>query len=145
TRYSDEVWTGIEYEVAGLLLASGGYEDALRLLAAIRNRYDGRRMNPWNDIECGDHYVRAMSSWSLLITATNFGWDAHLGQITLGNRLGPSELVAPFFAAPAWGQFTYSVKGNQTTVTIQPSTGEIEIKSVLLPDLKNAHSVLVTH
>lgn len=143
TRYSDEVWTGIEYEVAGLLLASGGHDDALRLLAAVRNRYDGRRMNPWNDIECGDHYVRAMSSWSLLLAATNFGWDAHLGEITLGNRLGSDELVVPFFAAPAWGQFEYRTENGQSEVSLTPAQGELRIQSVVLPNIANARSVEV--
>src|SRR5689334_9452968 len=58
TPYSDEVWTGIEYEVAGLLLQEGMVDDALKMLRGIRARYDGRERSPWNDIECGDHYAR---------------------------------------------------------------------------------------
>lgn len=129
TRYSDEVWTGLEYEVAALLISTGQMEEALKLLGAVRARYDGTRMNPWNDIECGDHYVRAMSSWSLLLAATDFGWDSQLGELTLGNRTGQERLIAPFFAHPAWGIYEISESG---TVTIKVIGGEIEVKSIVL-------------
>lgn len=132
TRYSDEVWTGLEYEVAALLIASGQAEEALTLLRAVRARYDGHRMNPWNDIECGDHYVRAMSSWSLLLTATDFGWDAHLGELTLGNRLGEASIRAPFFAAPAWGQFDHTYADGVTTVNVKPAHGTLALSRLVL-------------
>ncbi|MCO5214956.1 MAG: hypothetical protein M9953_03180 [Thermomicrobiales bacterium] len=80
-------------------------------------------------IECGDHYVRAMSSWSLLLAATDFGWDTHHGELTLGNHSGQNRLVAPFFAAPAWGTYEIDAKGD---VTIRVIGGEIEVKSIVL-------------
>jgi len=56
------------------------YEDMLgparRIVKMARSRYDGRRRdglnsgpggNPYNELECGKFYARAMSSWSLLI------------------------------------------------------------------------------
>ena len=43
TLYSDEVWMGIEYEVAALLLFEGEVEPALRIVEAVRRRYDGRK------------------------------------------------------------------------------------------------------
>ncbi|MCO5224323.1 MAG: non-lysosomal glucosylceramidase [Thermomicrobiales bacterium] len=132
TRYSDEVWTGLEYEVAALLISTGQMDKAMTLLQAVRDRYDGHRMNPWNDIECGDHYVRAMSSWSLLLAATDFGWDAQLGELTLGNRTGQERLVAPFFAAPAWGTYEIDADGD---ITIRVIGGEIEVKSVVVKDV----------
>lgn len=144
TRYSEEVWTGLEYEVAALLISSGQLDDALTILNAVHSRYDGHRMNPWNNIECGDHYVRAMSSWSILLAATNFGWDAHLGEITLGHRLETNDLVAPFFAAPAWGQFEYGVENGQSTVSLTPAQGNLRIQSIVLPSIANANSAEVT-
>jgi len=63
--YSDEVWTGIEYAVAALCLHEGLINEGLSIVAATRNRYDGKRRNPFNEVECGDHYIRALSAWSL--------------------------------------------------------------------------------
>lgn len=63
--YSDEVWTGIEYQVSTHLAMEGLREEALAIVAAIRTRYDGRRRNPYNEVECGSHYARALASFGL--------------------------------------------------------------------------------
>ncbi|MEM2885694.1 MAG: GH116 family glycosyl hydrolase, partial [Thermoproteota archaeon] len=65
--YADEVWTGIEYQVASHMIYEGMVEEALTMVKAARDRYDGEKRNPWNEVECGDHYARAMSSWALLL------------------------------------------------------------------------------
>ena len=65
--YSDEVWTGIEYQVASHLIYEGLLEEGLSVVKAVRDRYDGFRRNPWNEVECGHHYARAMSSWGVLL------------------------------------------------------------------------------
>ena len=53
----------MEYEVAALMIEKGKIENSLKILKAVRDRYNGTQRNPWNEVECGDHYVRAMSSW----------------------------------------------------------------------------------
>jgi len=63
--YSDEVWTGLEYSFAALCLYEGLREEGLEIVAAARARYDGCERNPFNEVECGDHYIRALSAWSL--------------------------------------------------------------------------------
>jgi uncharacterized protein (DUF608 family) len=65
--YSDEVWTGIEYQVASHLIYEGLLEEGLSIVKAVRDRYDGLRRNPWDEVECGHHYARAMSSWGVLL------------------------------------------------------------------------------
>src|SRR4029453_7150349 len=61
--YSEEVWTGIEYQVAAHLIYEGLIVEGLAITKAVRDRYDGQRRNPWNEVECGNHYARALSSW----------------------------------------------------------------------------------
>ncbi|MDH7561587.1 MAG: GH116 family glycosyl hydrolase [bacterium] len=60
--YSDEVWTGIEYQVAATLIYNGWIDEGLSVVKGARDRYDGLRRNPWEEIECGHHYARAMAS-----------------------------------------------------------------------------------
>lgn len=64
--YCNEVWTGVEYSAAVALATAGRTDAALRIVEAIRARYDGRRRNPFDEVECGRHYVRSMASWGLI-------------------------------------------------------------------------------
>ena len=63
--YSNEVWTGIEYQVASHLMLMGLVDEGLEIVRACRDRYDGRVRNPFNEYECGHWYARAMSSYAL--------------------------------------------------------------------------------
>ncbi len=63
--YSDEFWTGVEYTVAALMIRFGMISEGLQIVRAVADRYNGEFRNPFNEIECGDHYVRAMSAMSL--------------------------------------------------------------------------------
>jgi uncharacterized protein (DUF608 family) len=74
--YSNEVWTGIEYQVASHLMALGMVPEGLDIVRACRDRYDGRRRNPFNEYECGHWYARAMSSYALLQGMTGARYDA---------------------------------------------------------------------
>src|SRR6185312_893520 len=60
--YADEVWTGIEYQVAAHMIYEGLVSEGLEIVKAVRDRYDGEKRNPWDEVECGHHYARAMSS-----------------------------------------------------------------------------------
>ncbi|MEA3337888.1 MAG: GH116 family glycosyl-hydrolase [Chloroflexota bacterium] len=108
TQYSDEVWSGLEYPLACLLLYEGFIEPALTMLADIRQRHDGSRRSPWNEVECGDHYVRPMASWVLLEAATGYRYDATRGSLAFAPRLGPDSLRSFFVTGSGWGVFSQS-------------------------------------
>jgi hypothetical protein len=74
--FSDEVWTGVEYQVASHLIEAGMVEEGLELVRACRSRYDGRVRNPFNEFECGHWYARAMSSYALLQALSGARFDA---------------------------------------------------------------------
>jgi len=74
--YSNEVWTGIEYQVASHLMLCGEVDKGLDIVRACRARYDGRVRNPFNEYECGHWYARAMSSYGLLQGLTGVRYDA---------------------------------------------------------------------
>lgn len=74
--YSNEVWTGIEYQVASHLMLLGHVKEGLDIVRACRDRYDGRIRNPFNEYECGHWYARAMSSYALLQGLTGARYDA---------------------------------------------------------------------
>lgn len=105
--YSDEVWTGIEYQVAAHAAHAGLVEEALRIVRGVRSRHDGTRRNPYNEFECGSHYARAMSSYGLLLALTGFRWD---GRNQTAEASPKVPLDGPcFFCTPhGWGTFTIS-------------------------------------
>ena len=74
--YSNEVWTGIEYQVASHLMLLGLVDEGLEIVRAARARYDGRVRNPFNEYECGHWYARAMSSYGLLQGLSGARYDA---------------------------------------------------------------------
>ena len=78
--YADEVWTGIEYQVAAHLILEGWVDEGMDIVEAVRARHDGIRRNPWNEVECGNHYARSMSSWALLLALSGMQIDVTSGE-----------------------------------------------------------------
>ena len=74
--YSNEVWTGIEYQVASHLIIYGVVEAGLDIVRTLRRRCDGRIRNPYNEYECGHWYARAMASYGLLQALSGIRYDA---------------------------------------------------------------------
>ena len=64
--YYGENMTGFEYVVAANLAQRGRFAEAEKVVGDIRNRYDGRKRNPFDEAECGHHYSRALAAWSVL-------------------------------------------------------------------------------
>lgn len=143
TLYSDEVWTGHEYEVAGLLIFVGKIAPALKILEAVRTRYDGRKQNPWNEIECGDHYARAMSSWALLEAASGFRYDARTDTIGFAPAIGPENFRAAFVARDGWGTLAQKVAGATQTAALAPMHGSVTVRTLHLKPLVKVKSVSV--
>jgi uncharacterized protein (DUF608 family) len=86
--YSNEVWTGIEYQVASHLMMMGEVEKGLEIVREVRRRYDGRIRNPFNEYECGHWYARALSSYAMLQGLTGFFYDAVDKTLTIDSQIG---------------------------------------------------------
>jgi len=88
--YSNEVWTGIEYQVASHLMLEGMIEQGLEVVRLTRNRYDGRNRNPFNEYECGHWYARAMSSYGMIQGLTGVRYDAVDKTLYIDSQVGNS-------------------------------------------------------
>lgn len=86
--YSNEVWTGIEYQVASHLMMQGEVEKGLEIVRACRKRYDGRVRNPFNEYECGHWYGRALSSYGLIQGLTGVRYDAVDKTLYVDSKIG---------------------------------------------------------
>ena len=124
TRYADEVWTGTEQQVAAHCLWEGLEEEGWAIMRGIWARYDGSRRNPYNHIECGDHYARSMSGWTLLNAWSRRRYDALTG--VLGLRLPePGERI-PLVLGTGWGFAERDGDG----VRLVPVVGDLRVSQV---------------
>jgi hypothetical protein len=128
--YSDEVWTGIEYQVASHLIAEGMVEKGLAVVRAARARYDGRVRNPFNEYECGNYYARAMASYALLPALSGFRYSAVSGTLWLGPRgdTGGGDFACFFSAESGWGV----VRLSADALTVEVVEGELAVQRVVL-------------
>jgi uncharacterized protein (DUF608 family) len=136
--YADEVWTGIEYQVAAHLIYSGHVAEGLALVRAVRDRYDGRRRNPWNEVECGSHYARALSSWSLLLALSGFSFSAPEKRLGFAPRVNAGDFRGFFTAETGWGVFGQRIDGDRSfDARIEVRHGEVRLRHL---DLQNVAS-----
>lgn len=104
--YSNEVWTGIEYQVASHLMLTGAVDKGLDIVRAARKRYDGRVRNPFNEYECGHWYARAMSSYGLLQGLTGIRYDAIDKSMDIDSRVG-DDFIGFFSTQNGWGNLGF--------------------------------------
>lgn len=131
--YSDEVWTGIEYQVAAHLIYEGMVKEGLAIVEATRARYDGRRRNPWNEIECGHHYARAMSSWSLLTAISGFAYSAPQKEIRFRPRVSEAQFRCLYSAGTAWGSYAQQAANDKLDAEISVGGGTLELATIRVP------------
>jgi uncharacterized protein (DUF608 family) len=123
--YSDEVWTGIEYQVASHLMLLGLVEEGLDIVRVCRDRYDGRVRNPFNEYECGHWYARAMSSYALLQGLSGARYDAVEKVLYLDPRIKGDFRC---FLSTATGYGTVGIRKGKPFFT--PVAGAVEIREI---------------
>lgn len=128
--YSDEVWTGIEYQVAAGLIYEGEVEKGVTMVEGVRARHDGIRRNPWNEFECGNHYARAMSSWSLVLALSGFSYSAPQQRIGFAPRVNEKKFCTFWSTGSGWGTFTQNVTSAGTTVKLKVTYGELTMREL---------------
>jgi len=122
--YSDEVWTGIEYQVAAHLASFGYREEAMEIVTALRARYDGEKRNPYDEYECGHWYARALASYALLTGFTGVRYDA------VTRTLYAENGNYTVFLATASGYGLVSAKNGD--ISVQPVSGTIDIGKIVI-------------
>jgi uncharacterized protein (DUF608 family) len=123
--YSDEVWTGIEYQVASHLMLMGHVDEGLEIVRVCRDRYDGRVRNPFNEYECGHWYARAMSSYALLQGLSGARYDAVEKILYLDPRMRGDFRC---FLATATGYGTVGVKKGKPFLEVR--SGAIDVRDI---------------
>ena len=131
--YYNEVMTGFEYSAAIGMLYEGDIDNGLCCIAAIRDRYDGLKRNPFDEAECGHHYARAMASWAAILALSGFGYSAVTGTIRFA---APQEPVRHFWSTGyAWGSCALNPNAGGCHVDFRVLGGEVRINEFALTGL----------
>jgi uncharacterized protein (DUF608 family) len=136
--YSDECMTGFEYAFAGLLIGEGFIEEGLTIVRAIRDRYDGKKRNPWNEIECGSNYARTMASFALLPIFSGFQFDIPKGYLGFAPIL-EGDFQCLWSIGSAWGDVI--VKKDTFSLTV--NGGSVALSSVSLKNIGSVQKLMI--
>jgi len=132
TLYCDEVWTGIEYQVASHLIMEGFIDEGLAIVKAVRDRHDGERRNPWNEPECGNHYARAMSSWGLMLALSGYFYSAPDNLICFRPALHFSDFRTFWSNGKGWGSYHQKFDDEGADVTMDVLGGDLPLKVLMI-------------
>ncbi|MDQ3441871.1 MAG: glycoside hydrolase family 116 protein, partial [Planctomycetota bacterium] len=130
--YFNECMSGFEYQAAGHMIWEGMVTEGLAITRAVHDRYHAARRNPWNEIECGDHYARAMASYGVFLAACGYEHHGPKGHLAFAPRLTPDNFRAAFTTAEGWGTFSQRREGKTQTVTVEPKWGRLRLRTLTL-------------
>jgi uncharacterized protein (DUF608 family) len=130
--YFNECMAGFEYQVAAHMIWEGLVEKGLAVARMVHDRYHPSRRNPFNDVECSDHYARAMSSYGIFLAACGFEYHGPKGHLGFAPRLSPERFRAAFTAAEGWGTFAQQRGAKNLKATIDLKWGKLRLASLAL-------------
>ncbi|MBE7557965.1 hypothetical protein HS125_03055 [bacterium] len=130
--YRNEVWTGIEYQVAGNMIYDGLVTEGLSICKGVHDRHDGRKHNPFNEVECGDHYARAMAGWGCLLALCGFYYHGPKGVIAFAPRVQEENFASFFSGAEGWGLYSQKDEGGRRKVVLDIRYGTVRLSELRL-------------
>ncbi len=130
--YFNECMNGFEYQVAGHMIWEGMVQEGLAITRAVHDRYHATRRNPWNEVECGDHYARSMASYGVFLAACGYEVHGPKGHLGFAPRLRPEDFIAAFTSPEGWGRFSQKAGGSRQIARIEVRWGRLRLKTLAL-------------
>ncbi len=127
--YYAEVWTGLEYPAAALMIRAGMVREGIECITHARARFDGEKRNPWDEPECGHHYARAMSAWSNVLALSGFAYNGRSGAVSAVPRLNSASFRCFWSTGTGWGSFTTAKTANGTKFSLKVIAGSLPCAS----------------
>jgi hypothetical protein len=136
--YFNECMNGFEYQAAGHMIWEGMLTEGLAVTRAVHDRYHPSRRNPWNEVECGDHYARSMASYGVYLAACGFEYHGPKGHLGFQPRLKPEQYKAAFTTAEGWGTCEQVIKDSKLAFDVRLKWGSLKLKTLALQAPKGA-------
>ncbi len=128
--YFNECMNGFEYQAAGHMIWEGLLTEGLSVCRSLHERHNASRRNPWNEVECGDHYARSMASYGVYLAACGFEYHGPKGHLGFAPRLGPDDFRSAFTAAEGWGTIAQKRENGTQRQTIEVRWGKLRLASL---------------
>lgn len=141
--YFNEAWTGQEYQAATQMVYDGEVEKGLVVTRAVHDRYVSGKRNPFNEIECGEHYARAMAAHGVYLGLSGFEYHGPKGHIAFAPRITPDDFSAAFTAAEGWGLYRQRRAGGSQTSALEVRYGKVALRTLGLAADRRPESVHV--
>lgn len=124
--YYNEVMTGFEYVAAIEMLYEGQTDNGLLCIKNIRDRFDGLKRNPFDEIECGHHYARAMASWAGVLAMSGFHYSGVDKSMSFTSKPGT------YFWSDGYAWGTCKVEGKKSVLKVL--FGKVELSRFSMAD-----------
>jgi uncharacterized protein (DUF608 family) len=130
--YFNECMNGFEYQAAGHMIWEGLTLEGFAVTRAVHDRYHASRRNPWNEVECGDHYARSMASYGVYLAACGFEYDGPRGHLGFAPKLSPDNFKCAFTSAEGWGSYAQIIEHGKLQAEISLRWGRLRLKTLSL-------------
>ncbi|MER6988831.1 GH116 family glycosyl hydrolase [Saccharopolyspora hirsuta] len=130
--YFNEAWHGIEYQVAAHLIAEGMLDEGLAIARSVHDRYAPLRRNPYNEIECSDHYARSMASFGVYTSLLGYEHHGPRGHLGFAPKITPQNFAAAFTTAEGWGLYRQKRTNDERSSTIELRHGRLRLRTLAL-------------
>jgi hypothetical protein len=114
------------------MIWEGMLTEGFSVAKAVGDRYSPRLRNPYNEIECSDHYARAMASFGAYLAVCGCRYDGPQGYLGFAPRLSPENFRAAFLAAEGWGTFAQTIQNNRQAARILVRWGRVRLNTISL-------------
>jgi non-lysosomal glucosylceramidase len=154
--YFNECMSGFEHQLASHFMAEGMTDESLITVRTIHDRYHAAKRNPFNEVECSDHYARAMASYNTFITACGFEYHGPKKYMKFSPKLSKDNFKAAFTSAKGWGTYSQVMEKGVQIHQVELKYGSLELQTISLDKLKpkaknkvtvtlDTQTIVVTH
>lgn len=140
--FADEVWCGIEYQVASHMIYEDMLKEGLSIVRGVRERHRGDRRNPWDEFECGHHYARSMASYAVLLALTGFKYSAPQKYLGFAPKVNQEDFRTFFSTATSWGLYSQKINKEDAEFSVKLEYGSLRLEMLELPKVECRNNAL---